>query len=248
MSEKPRTIGWYSCGAASAIACHISKPSVIAYCETGSEHSDNARFLQDCERRLFDRPVTRLASEIYADTWAVWEGRRYLAGISGAPCTSELKIKPRIAFSRPDDIHIFGYTADPKDQNRAERMEDLWPDLDCRFPLIEQEITKAGCLALLAKAGIPEPVTYEMGFPNANCLPCVKATSPDYWALVRQQAPLEFARMVELSRRLHVRLTRIHGKRCYIDEIPPDWPTTAPIIPACDLFCQSVQMKPDPPA
>lgn len=50
-----RTICWFSCGAASAVATKITIEAgdgdiVPAYCETGSEHPDNELFLSDCER------------------------------------------------------------------------------------------------------------------------------------------------------------------------------------------------------
>src|SRR3990167_948887 len=124
----PRTVGWFSCGAASAVAVKLTNPDIIAYCETSSEHSDNARFMADCER-WFGKKITRLKSPKYADTWAVWEARKYLAGIDGAPCTGELKIKPRLDFQLPDDVHIFGYTEDWRDVARAQALREHWPDL-----------------------------------------------------------------------------------------------------------------------
>ena len=234
---QPRKVGWFSCGAASAVACRIAQPDVVAYCHTGSEHEDNSRFMADCER-TFGWQVEVLRSKVYVDTWDVWERRNYLAGIAGAPCTGELKIKPRLAFQRPDDVHVFGYTSDSSDRARADALVEHWPDMTCEFPLIEQGLDKAACLALLDGFGIEPPVTYAMGFPNANCIPCPKATSPDYWALVRLKAPDEFDRMAKLSRRLGVKLTRINGVRVYIDEIPEDWPVTQPLAPACDMLCQ----------
>ena len=36
-----RTIGWFSCGAASAIAVKLTGAQPV-YCETGAEHPDNA--------------------------------------------------------------------------------------------------------------------------------------------------------------------------------------------------------------
>ena len=232
-----RIISWFSAGAASAVATKLIKADVIAYCDTGSEDEDNARFYVDCQK-WFGRPITRLKNERYRDTWDLWEKRAYLSGVEGAPCTNALKVHPRRAFQQPDDIHVFGYTADGPDIKRAMRLRDDYPDLHVRYPLIERGLTKAACLELLRKAGIQPPRVYAMGFPNANCIPCVKATSPNYWALVRKEFPQEFARMVALSRKLNVRLTRIHGKRCYIDEIPADWPVTEPLAPECDMLCQ----------
>lgn len=235
-----RKISWFSCGAASAIATKLSNPDVIAYCETGSEDYDNKRFMADCVT-WFGKEITILKNPEFDSTWHVWEKRRFLAGISGAPCTGELKVKPRLAFQKPGDIHVFGYTADSHDISRAEALKDHWPDLLIETPLIDKGITKAACLAMLQTMGIKEPRTYAMGFPNANCLPCVKATSPSYWALVRLHFPAEFERMVVLSRELGVRLTRINGERVFIDEIPPDHPVTQPIAPECDFLCSMAE-------
>lgn len=231
-----RRISWFSCGAASAVATKLSSPDVIAYCETGSEDADNARFMADCEP-WFGKAVTRLVNPSYSSTWDVWEKRRYLAGVEGAPCTGLLKVEPRVLFQRPDDIHIFGYTADSSDVQRAIAIRENWPELNIETPLIDRGLTKAACFSLITSAGIALPRVYGMGFPNANCIPCVKATSPAYWALVRARFPAEFERMSKLSRELDVRLSRIKGERVFIDEIPADHPTTEAIAPECDFLC-----------
>lgn len=48
-----RTVSWFSCGAASAVATKLALNEcddlVIAYCEVAEEHPDNKRFLKDCE-------------------------------------------------------------------------------------------------------------------------------------------------------------------------------------------------------
>lgn len=235
-----RKVAWFSCGAASAVAVKLSNPDVIAYCETGSEDADNKRFMRDCEE-WFGKEITTLQSDKFKDTWEVWEKRRFLSGIVGAPCTSELKIAPRLAFQRPDDIHVFGYTADSNDVRRADALREHWPELTVETPLIDRGITKAGCIAMVISAGIQPPRVYALGFPNANCVPCVKATSPAYWSLVRQTHPQEFERMAKLSRELGARLARLNGERVFIDEIPADHPTTQAIAPECDFLCSIAQ-------
>jgi 3'-phosphoadenosine 5'-phosphosulfate sulfotransferase (PAPS reductase)/FAD synthetase len=109
-------------------------------------------------------------------------------------------------------------------------------------PLIDAGLTKQSVLAMIERANIALPPMYSLGFQNNNCIPCVKATSASYWALVRKQFPNEFARMVELSRKLNVRLARIGEERVFIDEIPLDHPTTDPIQPSCDFLCHLVEM------
>lgn len=231
-----RILSWFSCGAASAIATKLCPDAEPVYCETGAEHPDNERFLAACEA-WFGKPVMRLKSERYADTWDVWTRRRYLAGIDGALCTTELKVMPRLAYQRPDDIHVFGYTADASDMARANRLRMNYPELTIRTPLIEKGITKAACIDMVARAGLRVPMMYDLGFHNNNCVPCVKATSPDYWALVRLRFPAEFSRMASLSRELDVRLCRLAGERRFIDEIPPDHPILDPVQPSCDFLC-----------
>jgi len=245
MSSTPRTLSWFSCGAASAVATKLTiennRNVLPVYCETGSEHPDNERFLSDCEK-WFGEKVTRIKSEKYSDTWELWEKRRYLSGVGGALCTTELKIFPRLAFQHPTDVHVFGYTADGPDIKRAERLRMNYPEMTIKTPLIDAGLTKQSVLAMIERANIALPPMYSLGFQNNNCIPCVKATSASYWALVRKQFPDEFKRMVELSRRLNVRLARIGEERVFIDEIPLDHPTTDPIQPSCDFLCHLVEM------
>jgi 3'-phosphoadenosine 5'-phosphosulfate sulfotransferase (PAPS reductase)/FAD synthetase len=241
-----RILSWFSCGAASAVATKIAIEKYGAavlpvYCHTGSEHPDNARFMADCEKWFGDF-VHLIGSAKYEDTWDVWEKRKYLAGIDGAPCTTELKIIPRLDFQKPSDVHVFGYTADAADVKRASRLRMNYPEMQIETPLIDAGLTKQAVLAMLERAGIALPPMYAMGFQNNNCIPCVKATSPSYWALVRKQFPAEFERMVELSRRLDVRLARLGDERVFIDEIPADHPTTNPIAPSCDFLCHLVSI------
>ena len=245
MSDMPRTISWFSCGAASAVATKLSIENnsdvLPVYCETGAEHSDNERFLSDCEK-WFGTPIHRLKSTKFNSTWDVWEKRKYLAGIDGAPCTVELKIAPRLEFQKPTDIHVFGYTADKNDMTRANRLRMNYPEMMVETPLITLGLTKKSVIAMIERANIAPPPMYALGFQNNNCIPCVKATSASYWALVRKEFPEQFSRMVELSRKLDVRLARIGEERIFIDEIPDEHPTTNPIQPSCDFLCHLAEM------
>lgn len=236
-----RRIVWFSRGAASAIAWMVTRRSdpecIAVHCATGAEHPDSDRFEREWAARM-NAPIVTLRSQTYADTWDVWEKRRWLAGIDGALCTGELKVAPRIEFQRPDDIHVFGYTADAQDVKRAERLRANYFEMRIETPLIDAGLTKAAVLAMVEREGIEIPEMYRLGFQNNNCIPCSKATSPNYWSLVRKTHPEQFERMAALARDLGVKLCRIDGERRFIDEIPADWPTTDPIVPACDFLCQ----------
>ncbi len=246
--EKRRTLIWFSTGAASAIAAKLvlrdTPDALLVRCETNNEDDDNYRFEVDVAKWL-GRSIAILKSEKYDNVRTVWEKRRYMAGTEGAPCTVEMKVIPRLAFQLPTDIHVFGYTADKLDIARFETLRENYPELTLRAPLIEAGIPKAASLAMVERAGIKLPRSYAMGFPNANCLKsgCVKATSPDYWALYRHHFPEGFAETAATARELDVRLCRIKDERRFIDEIPADHPMTKPIVPACDFLCHIAELE-----
>jgi hypothetical protein len=236
-----RQIAWFSSGAASAVMSKLVlaelPDALVVQCDMrSSEDDDNGRFSRDCES-WFGKPITYIGGGTIDE---VFEARKYHAGIAGAPCTSALKVAPRLDFQRPSDFHFWGYTADSNDVARWERMKATYPDMKQRAPLIERGITKEGCLAMIDRAGIKPPRVYAMGFPNANCIGCVKATSPNYWALVRKEFPEVFARRAEQSRRFGSKLVRLPGcgdERFSLDDLPSDIPTTGAMAPRCDFLC-----------
>lgn len=236
-----RTIAWFSSGAASAVMTKLAlsdDPEAIAVnCDLHeSEDEDNERFLKDCVR-WFNAPIQRISSSEYLSIDEVFEDKKFLASIYGAPCTREMKRMPRLEFQREGDVHLFGYTADAADAKRAATFKANSPGLIVRFPLIERGLTKEACFALIEQAGIKRPRIYDMGYPNGNCPGCVKASSPDYWALVRLRHPETFARRAEQCRRFGARLARINDERIFIDEIPADWPILNPTVASCDFLC-----------
>jgi len=221
-----RVIVWFSCGAASATAAFHALRKYphsrvnLVYCDVMStEHEDNARFLIECEKWLKCK-VQRIRSERFTSIDDVFEKTRYMAGISGARCTAEMKKKPRFAFQRAGDIHIFGMVAE--ETKRIENLEHSNPELEFDWILRDRGISKAKCLQTIERAGIRLPTMYTLGFKNNNCIGCVKATSIKYWIKVRRHFPGVFARRAAQSRELNVRLTRLDNKRIFLDEIPPD--------------------------
>jgi len=138
-----RILCWFSCGAASAVATkktidYFSDTHEVipVCCDTRpSEQSDNYRFSADCER-WFGKPITYIRNEDYATVDEVFEKTKYMAGVNGARCTTELKKVPRLAFQRPDDIHVFGYTA--YEHDRVEKFRAHNPEI--RFKWILKDL------------------------------------------------------------------------------------------------------------
>lgn len=221
-----RTVCWWSAGAASAVATKIvlgEDPfAVIAYCDTSTtEHPDNMRFLSECER-WYGRPILRLKSSKYKDTWDVYEKTRWLVGIAGARCTTELKKLVRREFQKPDDRHVFGFSVD--ESKRAARFAANNPEAEAWFPLVDAGLTHADCLAVLRRAEIELPVMYKLGYKNNNCIGCVKGGA-GYWNKVREDFPDVFARMATLERTLDVAILKKHANglrlRVFLDELDP---------------------------
>jgi 3'-phosphoadenosine 5'-phosphosulfate sulfotransferase (PAPS reductase)/FAD synthetase len=189
-----RVVCWFSCGATSAVATKLAiekysnvYPIVVAYCDTKSEHSDNARFLQDCEK-WFGLPIMILHSNAYNDIWEVFNKRHFMVNIKGgAACSDELKKFVRRSFEDLEgDLQIFGFDAD--EQGRAERFVKNNPETCSEFPLIDFKYTKSDCILTLQKAEISIPIMYKLGYKNNNCIGCVKG-GMGYWNKIRVDFP-----------------------------------------------------------
>lgn len=224
-----RVVAWFSAGAASAVACKLAltrqQPSediaIVNVTLTHDEHPDNERFLTDCEA-WFGVPILQRHSADYpGGCFDVWERRRYMSGVAGAICTTELKKAVRHAFEREwqPDAQVFGYTSE--EQPRAERFRANNPDVALLTPLIEAGLAKSDCLAMLARAGIDIPAMYRLGFNNNNCIGCVKAQAPAYWNRVRRHFPERFARISALADELGVKLARVGGERVALSDLDP---------------------------
>ena len=218
---------WFSCGAASAVA---AKKTLDLYGGTATvrivnnpvkeEHPDNRRFLADVERWLGQKIETAVNPEYpSASAVEVWSRRKFMSGPLGAPCTLLLKKAARQHWERHNrhDWLVLGFTADEK--TRADRFA-LTERANLLPVLIEANITKAKCFEIVRDAGLRLPAIYSLGFPNANCIGCVKATSPTYWNHVRDVFPEVFAERAEQSRALGAKLVRIRSARAFLDELP----------------------------
>lgn len=214
---------WFSCGAASAVAAKLAVDEYgdgceVVYCNTmPTEHVDNFRFFGDIETWI-GKKITIICSDKYGTIDDVFDRTRYMAGIQGARCTSEMKKIPREKFSGVNDIHIFGYTWD--EEKRAARFEENNPSLYVEWILIEREISKNVCLRILSNDGIKLPEMYQLGFDHNNCLACVKATSAGYWNRTRRLFPGVFQKRADQSRKLGVKLAWHNGGRIFLDELP----------------------------
>lgn len=237
---------WFSCGAASAVAAKLAVDRFgagrvrVVNTPVAEEDADNRRFLADVQKWIGVTIESAVNPEFPSSSAVeVWEKRKAMSFPTGAPCTMILKKDARYEWERTNspNWHVLGFTAD--ERNRHDRF--VKSERSNVIPvLIDAGIMKADCFRIVRDAGIALPAIYSRGYPNANCIGCVKATSPTYWNHVRQHDPEVFAARAEQSRRLGVRLARHKGQRVFLDELPADAKGHAmkAIQFECGIFCE----------
>jgi len=201
--------------------------------------------MAECEE-WFDHPITRLHSDVYEDIWDVFRRTRWLVGVQGARCTTELKKVVRQQFTQSDDIQVFGF--DPSEASRVERFCGNNPEVILETPLIERNISKERCLGILQEVGIELPVMYRLGFNNNNCIGCVKGQQ-GYWNKIREHFPDVFARMSQVEQELNVAINKSYAgdgkrKRVFLKDLPPGAGRDKPLEPmSCDIFCTEPEVN-----
>jgi hypothetical protein len=245
---------WFSCGAASAVALKKTVERYGSYCyvrainnPVAEEDEDNRRFLKDVERWV-GVEIESAINPRYPSASAVdvWDRRKAMSLPVGAPCTVHLKREARQHWETANEWHtkpgdkwiVMGFTAEEQDRSdrfRFTERSNLLP------VLIDQHITKEDCYQIVRDAGLELPRVYSMGYPNANCLGCVKASSPTYWNHVREQHPEVFTARAEQSRRIGSKLVKVKGQRIYLDELDPSTkgrPLKSMKAVECGIFCE----------
>lgn len=249
-----RMVCQFSCGAASAVATKLIlagyAPSdvLIVNAFIVEEHADNRRFLADCER-WFEHPIQILSNEKYgASTDEVWRRKRYMKGLRGAPCSLELKRSLLATVAQPGDTNIIGFTREEWD-----RFDDLvtrFPEEKFRAPLIERDLGKDDCLAMIERAGIDLPTMYRLGYDNANCIGCPKGGQA-YWQNIRADFPERFVQIRTIQEDigpganfLRFRSGPRNGERMSLAELPQgrgDMKREPSF--SCSFFCQMAEQE-----
>ncbi|OYU50874.1 MAG: hypothetical protein CFE27_14730 [Alphaproteobacteria bacterium PA1] len=231
----------FSCGAASAVslllACHQSNNVDAVYADTGGEHPDNMRFLRDVE--AYTGVQITIVKGAFDSPLDVWRKRRYMKGPNGASCTTELKRLPLMPYWTLDRDHIMGFDVGEKD--RLEKAQEREAPFKIRSLLIEKNLSKKDCFAILDDAGIALPEMYKLGFRNANCIGCPKG-GKGYWNHVRKVFPKHFADVAQVQREIGIGAAFWEGEdeRLMLDELSPRAGRHEPFDMSCDMFCSDI--------
>jgi len=188
------------------------------YCRVQEESVDNLRFLNEFVDKT-GIPVKVIGDEsMDYSIFEVFHKRKFIKGPTGAPCTMVLKKNVRKKYQRPTDIQIFGYTVD--EMSRADRFIDSNNDVDTDFILIERGVTKPDCIQWLQDMDFAIPLMYRLGYPNNNCIGCVKG-GMGYWNAIRKDFPDAFNKMANLERSLGHAICKDKNGPVFLDELEP---------------------------
>lgn len=242
---KGKIIAWWSAGVTSAVACKLaidafgSENVIPVYFKIDSAHPDNDRFQKECED-WYGLPIQVRRSNDYKDQFEVIQKTRYINGPAGARCTSELKKKVRFSVEKEVSYkhQVFGFEYTKKEINRAVRFLEQYPTAAAIFPLIEHKMTKPECLFFLEKSGIKRPKMYELGYPNNNCIGCVKGGA-GYWNKIRKDFPEHFEKMAQLEEEIGATCLKDKNGKIPLRTLDPDKGRQQKIImPDCGSFCE----------
>ena len=232
---KKLKVCWLSAGVSSFIAGYLAGDvDEWIYIDITDQHQDSLRFIKDCEK-VIRKNVTILTSEYKDVDTACRVGGFINRPQVGAYCTKYLKKRVRKQWEYEhkdcDITYVWGF--DLKEKNRAERTVESNPHAKHEFPLIEKGLSKQDCHAMLENLGIKRPIMYDMGYPNNNCIGCVKG-GMGYWNKIRKDFPEVFERRAKLERDLNC--SCING--IFLDELEPNRGNMSmEVFPECSIMC-----------
>jgi 3'-phosphoadenosine 5'-phosphosulfate sulfotransferase (PAPS reductase)/FAD synthetase len=230
-------VSWFSAGVSSAVATKkaIEKYGKIKiiYTHIEDQHPDTMRFISDCEK-WFNQKIEINQSPLKSvENACIQSG--FVNSPYGAPCSSLLKRRVRKEWESDNGKdHLYIWGLDLNEKNRAERILESMSESEHEFPLIENNYTKQDVHGMIEKAGIKRPLMYDLGYPNNNCIGCVKG-GMGYWNKIRIDFPEVFKKRCEMERKIGGKIF----KEFYLDELPENLGRELKIIvPDCGLFCE----------
>jgi len=166
------------------------------FCDTGAELPETYEYLNRLEVVL-GKPIQRLNSERGFDHWfEVFRGT--LPSPQMRWCTKNLKIKPIEEWI--GDEPAISYVAIRADEANRKGYVSTKPNLESRFPFIDDGIDHAGVLRILEDAGIGLPTYYEWR-TRSGCYFCFYQRKAE-WVGLADRHPELFERAVAIEQKV----------------------------------------------
>lgn len=213
------------------------------YIDIDDQHPDSIRFVKDCESAIGQKIRILRARDYRCVEDCVRAFGGFRANNGFAPCTNWLKKRVRKeweAENREYELtYVWGY--DGNELNRAEKMVEENPQAKHQFPLIEQGLEKEAVHGLFEHMfQFKRPLMYDLGYPNNNCIGCIKG-GMGYWNHIRRDFPEVFESRSKLERMVGFSILKDKDGPIYLDELDPDrGDMEIEIFPECGLMCYFV--------
>lgn len=241
--QRRKKVCWVSAGISSFMAGYLAGDvDKWIYIDIQDQHTDSIRFIKDCEKAI-GKEIEVLRSKEYR---SVEECVRVFGGFRNpangfAPCTNWLKKRVRKEWEEQHKdyelTYVWGF--DLKEKSRAERTVESNQQANHEFPLIDKGLSKEEVHGLFDRTfDFARPKMYELGYPNNNCIGCVKG-GMGYWNNIRKDFPEVFESRAKLERDVgYSMLKDSYGKPVFLDELDPNRGNmNTEIFPDCGIMC-----------
>lgn len=240
---KKLKVCWISAGISSFMAGYLAGDvDKWIYIDIADQHPDSIRFIHDCEKTIGKKIQVIKSSEYMCVEDCIKTAGfigNYRSGI--AVCTNWLKKRVRKQWEEThkdyDITYVWGF--DMKEKHRAERTVESNPHASHEFPLIQKNLSKQDVHGLFERIfDFPRPKMYDLGYPNNNCIGCVKG-GMGYWNHIRKDFPDVFNSRAKLERTVGQSILKDgNGNPIYLDELEPDRGNmNIEIFPDCSIMC-----------
>jgi len=166
------------------------------FCDTGAELPETYEYLTRLEV-ILGKPITYLNSERGFDHWF-----KVFRGTLPSPqmrwCTRNMKIKPIEQWIGDD--HTVSYVAIRADESNRKGYISTKPNIETRFPFIEDNIDHDGVIKILEEAGLGLPTYYEWR-TRSGCYFCFYQRKAE-WIGLSEKHPELFERAVAIENKV----------------------------------------------
>ena len=166
------------------------------FCDTGAELPETYEFLTRLEV-ILGQPIARLNSERGFDHWfEVFRGA--LPSPQMRWCTKVMKIKPIEAWIGDDPA--ISYVAIRSDEANRKGYISTKPNIESRFPFVEDGIDHDGVMKILDDAGIGLPAYYEWR-TRSGCYFCFYQRKAE-WVGLAERHPELYERAIAIEKKM----------------------------------------------
>jgi hypothetical protein len=248
MRANMETISWFSAGVSSAVATKLAIKNIdrIIYIHIDDQHPDTMRFVLDCQEwfgkeiELWQHPTLKTVEDA-----CLQYGSGYINGPYGATCSRELKRRLRLKWEKKHEhkhlCYVWGF--DIEEKHRRNNIENSIPLFEHKFPLIKKDLSKIMVHKILNASGIKRPAMYDLGYPNNNCIGCVRG-GQGYWCKIKEDFPEVFKQRAEMERKVGASCIKDKNGKIFLDELKTEsGRKLEPIVEECGLFCELMAIK-----